>query len=110
MGVYLKSLFALPDYKTDINSVNDGFSVSTFPSNFPVWTTGKLDEFLVLDGKLVLNLYQTSKSRLVSAHNVEKRLGWKVSYFFVFIRPIVFVSYDIVNEYEQLEQPRSQAL
>jgi hypothetical protein len=74
------------EIRLDINSVNDWFSVSSFPSNFPVWTTGRLDGKLVLDRKLVLNLYQTNKSRRVSARNVKKRLGWRVSYFFGFIR------------------------
>jgi hypothetical protein len=39
-----------------INSVNDRVfpSYSNFPSSFPVWTTGKLDEFVVLDGNIYI--------------------------------------------------------
>ena len=64
-----------------------------------------LDEFLVLDGKLVLNLYQTNNSRRVSARKVEKRLGWRVSYFFGFIRPMVFVSYSYQKEIRRTSFP-----
>ena len=78
-------LISIRETRPDLNLFNDRFFISTFPSNFPVCMTGKLDEFLI---------FKTDILRWVSARNVEKRLGWRVWVsFFRFICSMVFVSY-----------------